>query len=101
MRHRIRATLAIAFISASSSVRADVKPNALFSDNAVLQQGIPVPVWGEARPGEKVTVSFQGQKSGTTAEGGKWVVRLHPLKPGGPFTMKIQGDNAIELKNIL
>ena len=25
----------------------------------------------------------------------------NPLKPGGPFTMKIQGDNAIELKNIL
>lgn len=85
----------------SSAVWAEVKPHALFSDNAVLQQGVSVPVWGTAKDGEKVTVKFAGQEVATTAQGGKWRVRLKPLKAGGPFTMTIVGENTIELKNIL
>src|SRR6185437_8074843 len=56
---------------------AQVKPNALFSDHAVLQSGMDVPVWGAATPGEKVTVSVDGRKeSATTDAAGKWMVRL-------------------------
>jgi sialate O-acetylesterase len=82
-------------------LHADVKPNPLFSDGAVLQRGQPVPVWGAARDGEKVTVEFAGQKVGTTAADGKWSVILKPLKEGGPFTMKITGDNAVTVNNLL
>ena len=32
-------------------------PN-LFSDHMVLQQGIPLSIWGKAEPGETVTVSI-------------------------------------------
>jgi sialate O-acetylesterase len=80
---------------------AEVKPNPLFTDGAVLQRGQPVPVWGTARDGEKVTVEFAGQKVGTTAADGKWSVNLKPLKEGGPHTMKITGDNAITVNNLL
>ena len=80
---------------------ASVTPWGLFTDNAVLQQGISVPVWGMANDGEKVTVKLQGQEVSTTARNGHWMLRLKPLKAGGPFTMTISGENTIELKNIL
>ena len=80
---------------------AEVRPNPLFSDNAVLQQQVEVPVWGTARDGESVTVEFQDQKVAATAVDGKWMVRLRGLKAGGPFTMTLKGDNTVVLKNLL
>ena len=75
-----------------------VTPNPLFSDNAVLQQGIRLPVWGTADAGEKVTVKIQGQEVSTVAMSGYWMLHLNPLKAGGPFTMTI---NDQEIKNVL
>lgn len=80
---------------------AAVKLNGMFSDNAVLQRKISVPVWGTANNGEKVTVKIQRQTVTTVAQDGKWMVHLKPLKVGGPYTMTVSGDNTIELKNIL
>lgn len=77
---------------------AAVKPHGLFSDGAVLQQGIAVPVWGTADDGEKVTVRFQDQEVSTVAQGGRWLVKLQPLKAGGPFPLFI---NAVEVKDVL
>lgn len=52
----------------------------LFSDHAVLQRGVPAPIWGWTSPGHKVTVSFAGQTHTAVAEpDGKWMVRLRPL----------------------
>ncbi|MDI6829169.1 MAG: sialate O-acetylesterase, partial [Armatimonadota bacterium] len=90
--------LALLFVLVSLQVFAEVRPNGLISDNAVLQQGVRVPIWGTADPGEKVTVKFQNQQFTTTAHNGHWIVWLNPLKPGGPFTMQI---NNLEIKNIL
>lgn len=80
---------------------AEVKLNALCSEGAVLQQGIAVPLWGTAGEGEKVTVQIEGQKVSAIAKDGRWLVRLKPLRAGGPFTMTIQGGNTITLTNIL
>lgn len=85
-------------IMLATAAVAAVVPASIFTDNAVLQRGIQVPVWGTANDGEKVTVRFQKQEVSTTAKDGKWMVRLSPLKAGGPFTMTI---NDIEFKNIL
>lgn len=102
VRFRTPAALVLTLaLAAAPAVRADVRPNSLFSDNAVLQQGISVPVWGTANDDEKVTVTFGGQKVSTVARDGKWMVRLRPMKAGGPFTMTIAGDNVIKLRNIL
>ena len=78
--------------------RAEVKPHPIFSDGAVLQQGMKVPIWGISDDGKKVTVKFQDQTVSTTAKNGWWILWLSPLKAGGPFTMRI---NTIELHNIL
>lgn len=85
----------------TSIASADVRLPALISDNMVLQQKAEVPIWGWAEDGEVVTVQIQNQKATATAQGGKWMVRLKPLKAGGPFTLTIAGKNRIELKNVL
>jgi sialate O-acetylesterase len=84
------------------SARAEVKPNSLFADNAVLQQGVPVPVWGTARDGELITVDFAGQRVSTVARGGKWLVRLKPLSANDlPTDLIIHGDNVVTIKDVL
>lgn len=93
--------IVIALALSATSAGAAIRPAALFSDNAVLQRGIAVPVWGFADNGEKVTVKFQNQELSTVAKDGKWMVKLAPLNVGGPYTMTITGSNTIELKNIL
>jgi sialate O-acetylesterase len=91
-------TLAI-FLPAA---RAEVKPNALFADNAVLQQGIDVPIWGTAGEGETVTVEFAGQRISTVARHGAWSVRLKPLAASDqPAALTIRGDNTVTIRNVL
>jgi sialate O-acetylesterase len=80
---------------------ADVTPNTLFSNNMVLQQGVNVPIWGKADNNETVTVEFCGQKVSTVAKDGKWFVTLKSLRAGGPFEMKIKGNNLLTIINIL
>ena len=60
----VATAIALAFAVAA---RAEVKLHPLFTDHAVLQQGLPLPVWGTADRGEQVTVEFAGQKKTATA----------------------------------
>jgi sialate O-acetylesterase len=91
-----------ALLVSASAARADVKPAPLFSDHVVLQSGMPVPIWGTASAGEKVTVTLNGQKqSATSGADGKWMVRLTDLKAGGPYEMTIAGNNTITVKDVL
>ena len=92
--------VAIAF--STLVTKANVSIADIFSDNMVLQRNIDLKVWGNANPGEKLFVSFNGQKLRTKADkNGKWEVVLKPMKAGGPFNMTLQGKNEIVLKNIL
>lgn len=77
-----------------------VKPARIFTDNAVLQRNISLPVWGTANDGERVTVAINGQKAVTIARDGKWMVRLKPMTAGGPFILTITGENTVELRNV-
>ena len=82
--------------------RAEVRLPAVIGDNMVLQQGKRLPIWGWAAPGETVTVTIAGQTKKAVANAqGQWRVKLEPLKTGEPLEMKIQGKNALTLKNIL
>src|SRR5436305_689596 len=85
-----------------NALRADVKPAALFSDHMVIQQDAPVPVWGWADPGEKVTATLGSHEQTTTADAdGKWMVKLDPAKPGAADTMSITGKNTITIHDVL
>jgi sialate O-acetylesterase len=92
---------AAALLATTPAARAEVKPNALFSNHAVLQQGRALPVWGTAGEGERITVELAGEKATTTAKDGRWLVRLRPLPAGGPYTMTISGRNAVTISDLL
>lgn len=52
----------------------------LFTDHAVLQRDVRVPVWGWTRPGEQVTISFAGQeKIATATPDGNWMAYLDAM----------------------
>jgi sialate O-acetylesterase len=94
--------LAAAFLLQSAFAFADVKPNQIFSDHAVLQSGMTVPVWGTADPGEAVTVRLTGQKKTATAgPDGRWMVKLGKMPAGGPFVMTIAGKNTVTVNDVL
>lgn len=86
----------------AATLTADVRTPAVFGSGMVLQQGKPVPVWGWADPGEKITVSFRDQLLEAQANSdGKWSVKLSPLSLGEPGTLKIKGKNEITFSDVL
>ena len=64
----------------------------LFSDHAVLQREMPVPVWGWSTPGTAVEVALSSGESaaGVCADDGKFLVRLPAMKAGGPLEMTVK-----------
>jgi len=81
---------------------AAVHPHPLFSDHAVLQQQVKVPVWGTTDDAAKVTVSIAGQEVSAMPKDGRWRVDLAPLAAGGPHVLTIQqGATKFELKDVL
>lgn len=68
-----------------------------FTDSMVLQQGMPVPIWGTAASGEHVSVEFGKQKESTTADiNGQWRVTLKKLEADRnqvPQVLKVTGTD--------
>jgi len=87
----------------AANLSAEVKLPNIIGNDMVLQRDMPVPIWGWADKGEKVTVSFGGETKSVVADGkGKWMVKLSPLKAKeAPAKMTIGGNNKITLDNIL
>jgi sialate O-acetylesterase len=89
-------------LAALASAQGAVKLPSLVSDHMVLQQNLPVRIWGQAGAGEAVSVEFNGQKLSTAANAaGKWAVYLNPMKAGGPYTLTASGENTITVNDVL
>jgi sialate O-acetylesterase len=85
-----------------NSLRADVSVPNIFGDHMVLQQKQQNKVWGKADPGEKIQVIIEGQTKETTAgDEGMWSVMLDPIPVGGPYKLVIEGNNKIEIDDVL
>ncbi len=105
--------MGIAFqLSAAGGGPALEKPRVLsiemgapFCDNAILQRGMKVPVWGWSKTGTEVSITFAGQtKMGIAGKDGKWMVELDALKANAkPAEMTIveKGGKKEVIKNIL
>ncbi|NQU87432.1 MAG: hypothetical protein HQ541_16890, partial [Mariniphaga sp.] len=94
-------TFLLLFVSTLTSF-AEVKLPKIFSSNMVLQQGIEIPVWGWANPGERVVISFNNKTERTRATNdGTWQVNLPVQEYGGPFTMTIKASNTITYENVM
>jgi sialate O-acetylesterase len=78
------------------TVRAEITLPPVFTDNLVLQRDRPVPVWGRADAGEKITVEFGGQKKSIGADAaGNWKVMLKPLHASTqPRELTVAGSHA-------
>lgn len=85
-----------------TALHAEVTIPFILSDNMVLQRDVQFNIWGWAKPGERVTVTFKDQRvSVKTASNGDWKALFDPIPAGGPYEMTISGKNTIVLKNIL
>ncbi|MDD4922313.1 MAG: sialate O-acetylesterase [Bacteroidales bacterium] len=85
------------------SANAAVTLHPLFCDHMVLQREKPLPVWGKANPGEKVSVTFNGEtKTVETQADGRWMVHLSPQKVStNPQVLKVRGSNELLISDVL
>lgn len=68
-----------------------MKLNALFSDGAVFQRRIAVPVFGTTDPESIVEVSFNGKiYTGLAGYDGNFLIRIAPQEAGGPYSMEVR-----------
>lgn len=94
------------FVAAApvAPARGQLSLSAGFADHMVLQQDMPVPVWGTAEPGEQVFVRFAGQEAKAAADDqGRWRVTLEPMQASvKPQDMTVAGaSETIELGDLL
>ena len=79
-----------------------VKLPRLISKGMVLQQQSKVKVWGWASAGEVISIHFNNQVYRTSTDAdGKWLMSINTPKAGGPFNMLINGENQIEISDIM
>ncbi len=102
----VRVLAFVGLLSNSLSAAEKLSLSSLFTDHAVLQRDIAVPVWGKAEPGSKLLVQFAGQeKSATTDKDGKWSVKLDPLTAsaeGRALSVKVvEGNEAVARQDVL
>jgi len=97
----ISACIALVAQAADNARLPFVSP--MFGDNMVFQRGKPNTIWGWARPGEAVRVEMAGHTATAVARAdGRWQTQIQPPAPGGPYTVKIVGDDqSIELHEVL
>jgi sialate O-acetylesterase len=94
MTSRTLPFLLAAFAASTPAARGEVTVAHVFNEHMVLPRDVPVPVWGRATAGEKVTVEFAGQKKSATAgEDGSWLVTLDALPAAAePKELMVNGS---------
>ncbi len=87
---------------------ADVRLPRIFDSHMVLQRNKPIPVWGWADAGEKITVELSGSgintqlKTVKAGKDGKWILRLNAAEAGGPYRLVVRGKkNVLTLEDVL
>jgi len=71
---------ALVFLVSYSLQAGELKLAGIFSDHAVLQSNMPVPVWGTADSGAEIKVEFGSQSKTTKSDiNGKWKVKLDSM----------------------
>jgi len=93
----------VLFASARSAHAEDLRLATLFSDHMVLQRDKPVPIWGWADAGDRITVKFGNQAKTTQADSnGKWLVKLEPLAANASAqSLTVQGKTTISVADVL
>ncbi len=86
------------FILFSTSIQAEVKLPSLVSNGMVLQRDQSIKIWGWANAGEEINLTFKNQKyTAKTDSDRNWEIKLDPQQAGGPFTMKINNKELVDI----
>jgi sialate O-acetylesterase len=102
MKRILKVVLLFFALNSTVCKAGDLWLPAIFSDNMVLQREMNVPVWGKAKPGTTVTIEIAGMKVQTIAGiDGKWLLHLPSMPAGGPYEMKVLGEESISYKNVM
>ena len=100
----IAAGILLALFFCCNPAMAELTVASPFTDNAVLQRNMPVPVWGTADAATTITVKFGNQqKSSVTDKDGNWRVQLAQMPASfEPQALVVSdGTNKISLTNVL
>ncbi len=104
MRTFLSTALSLLLLTTSTAAKADLRLARIFSDHMVLQQEMPLHIWGWADAEDKITVDFNG-KSATANAGvdGKWQINLPAMKADGEtHTLAVtSGGKTIKLRDVL
>lgn len=94
--------IALLTLLLTTACAADVRMPALFSNGMVLQQRFHAPIWGWAKPGEKITVtgSWGATATVTANRDGKWRVKLTTAGAGGPYDLTISAANTVSIRDV-
>ena len=102
MLTRISTTFLTIVLAIAGNAVADVQLPGIISDHMLLQRDMPVRIFGQAQPGEAVSVLFRGQTARAVTDPlGRWEVWLQPLTSGPAAAMTIQGMNTITIADVL
>jgi sialate O-acetylesterase len=83
-------TLALTAMHGAAGNAPQTQPllDEMFQDHAVLQRERPIPVWGDARPGDQVTVTLGSNTARARADAaGHWRSTLSAMPAGGPYSL--------------
>ena len=86
----------------SGTANAKLRLPAILGDHMVLQQAIPLDIWGWGTAGGQVAVSMDGHlASAEVSHRGEWKATLPALKAGGPYHLTVtEGKESIVLKDV-
>ena len=77
----------------------------LFSDGMVLQQRLPIPVWGWSTPNQAIRVTLAGHGAETIANArGMWMVKLPSMRAetclGQELDLVVHGDATVTIHDV-
>ena len=86
----------------STAANAKLRLPAILGDHMVLQQGIPLDIWGWGTAGTQVGVSLDGHSaSAVVSPQGEWKAALPALAAGGPYHLTVtEGKETLVLKDV-
>ncbi|MEE2936007.1 MAG: sialate O-acetylesterase [Planctomycetota bacterium] len=102
--HRASIQILLSALLCGSLSADELKISSVFTDHAVIQRDMPIPIWGTAKADTEVTVQF-GEQSRTAiaAADGSWQVLLAALPANAAGSSMIVKSEAqrIELQDLL
>ncbi|WP_210516022.1 sialate O-acetylesterase [Hymenobacter terricola] len=103
-RHILGSLVGLLFgLALTPAAQATVRLPALVGSHMVLQRDKPLPIWGWAAPGEKVSITFRNKTYAATPPdaAGCWQATLPATPAGGPYVLTVKGQNTLVLDDVL